>query len=104
MYKLVVFVPATHLEKVKNALFARGAGRSANYSHCCWQTLGQMQYLPLPSSDPAVGKPGEMVATQEYKVEMVCEEQYLSSVIAELKKVHPYEEPAYEIYKLEQRY
>ncbi len=102
MYKLVVFVPETHVEKVKNALFSKGAGQSAHYSHCCWQTAGEMQYLPLAGSDPAVGHPGELVKTKDYRVEMVCEQRCLTQVIAELKRVHPYEEPAYELYKLEQ--
>lgn len=102
MYKLVLFVPESHLAQVKEALFAKGAGRTAKYSHCCWQTLGQMQFKPLAASDPAIGKQGELAITQEYRVEMVCAEKDLKAVVAELRQVHPYEEPAYEVYRLEQ--
>ncbi|MDF2867351.1 MAG: NGG1p interacting factor [Gammaproteobacteria bacterium] len=102
MYKLVFFVPESHLESVKNALFACGAGKTAKYSHCCWQIRGQMQFKPLPTSEPAVGERGTLTMTEEYRVEMICEEIHLKRVISELKKVHPYEEPAYEIYELEQ--
>jgi len=102
MYKLVVFVPESHLETVKNGLFALGAGKTEKYSHCCWQTQGQMQFKPLASSDPTVGEQGQLAITQEYRIEMVCEESNLQAVLQGLKWVHPYEEPAYEIYKLEQ--
>ncbi len=102
MYKLVCFVPKSHLELVKSALFACGAGKTTKYSHCCWQTLGQMQFKPLAASDPKVGEQHKLSLSEEYRVEMVCEEKYLKQVINELKKVHPYEEPAYEVYKLEQ--
>lgn len=102
MYKLVFFVPESHLERVKDTVFALGAGKTLKYSHCCWQVLGQMQFKPLPASDPAIGEQGKLTLTNEYRVEMICEERYLKTVIEGLKKVHPYEEPAYEIYKLEQ--
>jgi len=101
MYKLIVFVPETALEKVKQALFTKGAGKDDKYSHCCWQTLGQMQFKPLAESEPVFGKIGEITTTKEYRVEMICQESLLKEVIAELLRVHPYERPAYEVYRLE---
>ncbi len=100
MYKLIFFVPAPSLEMVKKELFALGAGKSKTYAACCWETLGTFQFIPLEHSDPAVGKKGELNAIAEYKVEMLCEKTLLKNVLAKLKEVHPYEEPAYEIYKL----
>lgn len=102
MYKLVYFVPANHLETVKNALFAIGLGKSDHYEHCCWQVLGEMQYKPLPGSNPAVGGINQLQVSAEYRVEMICPEALLELAVSTLKKVHPYEIPAYEFYKLHQ--
>jgi len=101
MHKLVFFVPETHLDTVKDALFAKGAGKDKKYSHCCWQVCGQMQFKPLPGSEPAIGETNELARTQEYRVEMICQEALLTEVLAELHRVHPYEMPAYEVYRLE---
>ncbi len=53
MYKICFYVPESHLEKVKEALFATGAGRIGDYDHCCWQTRGTGQFRPL-ASRPAI--------------------------------------------------
>ena len=58
MYKLCFYVPDSHLEAVKKAVFAIGAGRIGAYDSCCWQVLGQGQYRPLEGSQPFLGKPG----------------------------------------------
>jgi hypothetical protein len=100
MYKLVFFVPEEALENVKKALFEKGAGKTRKYSGACWQVLGHMQYKALAPSSPAIGEAGEFIITNEYRVEMVCEAHLLQEVLAELHKIHPYEEPAYEIYPL----
>ena len=72
MYQINFYVPETHLEQVKNALFAQGAGRIGNYSHCAWQTKGQGQYCPLAGSKPFSGEQDKIMHETEYKVEMVC--------------------------------
>lgn len=100
MYKLCFFVPETHLEKVKNALFFKGAGRIGQYSHCSWQALGEGQFMPLQGSKPFIGIQNKIECVAEYKVEMVCEENLIDDVIKELLEKHPYEEPAYEIYQI----
>lgn len=100
MYKLCFFVPDTHVEKVKNALFIKGAGRIGQYDHCSWQVLGVGQFKPLKGSDPFLGIQDKIECVAEYKVEMVCEEHLMSAVIIELIEKHPYEEPAYEIYPI----
>ncbi|RDI48656.1 NGG1p interacting factor NIF3 [Aquicella lusitana] len=100
MYKICFYVPALQAEEVKNALFASGAGKIGNYSHCAWQTLGEGQFLPEDGSQPFVGKVGEVEKVSEYKIEMVCDDQYIHAAIAALKAAHPYEEPAYQVVKL----
>ena len=55
MYKIGIFIPASHLEPVKQAMFAAGAGRIGHYDCCAWQTLGQGQFRPLQDSQPFIG-------------------------------------------------
>lgn len=102
MYKLCVFIPESHLESVKQALFAAGAGRIGDYEHCCWQVAGQGQFRPMPGSAPFLGQHGELETVAEYKVEMVVADSLISGVLAALKRSHPYEEPAFDVYPLAQ--
>ncbi|WP_372965572.1 NGG1p interacting factor NIF3 [Marinobacter sp.] len=101
MYKLCYFVPETHLEKTKQALFDVGAGKIGDYDCCAWQCEGQGQFRPLAGSDPFLGKQGELEVVREFKVELVCSERVVRSAVAALKQAHPYEEPAYEVLRLE---
>lgn len=96
MYKLIFYVPETHLTQVKQALFDAGAGRFEGYDQCCWQILGQGQFRALEGSDPHLGKVGEVETVAEYNVEMICGDDCINAVIAALKASHPYEEPAFQ--------
>ncbi|MGP1615890.1 MAG: hypothetical protein ACTS5Y_12660 [Pollutimonas bauzanensis] len=100
MYKLGVYVPASHLEPLKAALFAAGAGRIGNYDSCCWQTPGQGQFRALEGSAPYLGQQGKVEIVEEYRVELVFDEGLLTQVIAALRAAHPYEEPAFDVVKL----
>ncbi|GLQ32064.1 YqfO family protein [Litoribrevibacter albus] len=100
MYKLSVFIPESHLDEVKSAMFLAGAGRIGNYDQCCWQVKGQGQFRPLDGANPYIGAQGAVEYVDEYKVEMVCEDSLLVAVIAAMKSSHPYEEPAYDIIQL----
>ena len=100
MYKLGFYVPPSHLETVKSALFAAGAGRIGNYDSCAWQTLGRGQYRPLSGSQPYLGQTGVVETVEEYRVELVCADELLQQVIKALKTTHPYEEPAFDVVKL----
>lgn len=101
MHKLVFFVPETHCEHVKQAVFDAGAGTQGHYSHCSWQTLGHGQFLPLQDSQPYLGEKGTVEVVAEYRVEVLCNDDLLRQVIRALKQSHPYEEPAYDVLKLE---
>ena len=100
MYNLVIYIPETHLEQVKNALFLKGAGRMGDYDSCAWQTEGTGQYRPLENSHPFLGSRGKNSTVKEFRVEMICHDDILKDVLIELKRVHPYEEPAYHVYKI----
>lgn len=56
MYTLFFYVPQSHLDCVKDAVFAAGAGAMGDYQHCCWQVLGQGQFRPMPGSQPFIGE------------------------------------------------
>ncbi|MBZ2168215.1 YqfO family protein [Marinobacter sp. F4216] len=101
MYKLCYFVPESHLEKTKQALFDVGAGRIGDYDSCAWQCRGQGQFRPLDGSDPFLGVVGALEKVDEYKVELVCEDSLIRTALEALKQAHPYEEPAYEVYRME---
>ncbi|TQV66132.1 NGG1p interacting factor NIF3 [Exilibacterium tricleocarpae] len=100
MYKLCFYVPESHLEMVKQALFDAGAGRIGNYDCCAWQTPGQGQFRPLAGSEPFIGRRGEVEIVAEFKVEMVCAADKVSAAVAALRRSHPYEEPAYDVWSL----
>ncbi len=95
MYQLIFFVPETHLETVKDAVFRAGAGRYNNYDNCCWQSPGTGQFRPLENSNAYIGEKGKLEKVPEYRVEMLCADEYIDRAISALKSVHPYEEPAY---------
>jgi hypothetical protein len=101
LLKLCFYVPETHLTSLKEAVFAAGAGRQGDYDHCCWQTLGEGQFRPLPGSKPHLGQQDELTTVREYKVELLCEEKIITAVINALKRTHPYEEPAFDVVRLE---
>lgn len=83
-------------------MFDAGAGRIGDYDSCAWQCLGQGQFRPLENSNPYIGQRGKVENVMEYKVEMVCEDTLIKSTIAAMKRAHPYEEPAYDVWKLEE--
>jgi len=101
VYKLAFFVPPTHLEAVKQAVFAAGGGRLGAYDQCCWQVLGEGQFRPLDGSQPFIGQSGIVERVVEWKVELVVDEGVIADVVTALKAAHPYETPAYEVWRLE---
>lgn len=100
MYKLVFFVPETHLEQVKTAVFTAGAGRIGNYDQCCWQVAGQGQFRPLAGAKPFIGQQGQLENLNEFRVEMVCADEFIVAAVAALRLAHPYEEPAFDVWRL----
>ncbi len=101
MYKIAFFVPESHKEQVKNALFEAGAGRIGEYDCCSWETQGVGQFRPLQGANPYIGQPDKVETVAEFKVELVCADELLTKVISALKAAHPYEEPAYDVFKME---
>ncbi len=95
--KLVVFVPSEHTEQVIDALAAAGAGALGDYRRCAWTSEGTGTFTPLPGAQPTVGRVGEVEVVAETRVEMVVPGARREEVVAALRAVHPYEEPAFDL-------
>jgi len=101
-YKLMFYVPIVHAAAVKKAIFATGAGTIGNYRNCAFQVKGEGQFLPADNANPAIGEVGKEETVEEYKVEILClDEQNTKDAVNAMKEAHPYEEVAYEVYKIE---
>ncbi len=101
LYKIEFYVPQSHVEEVKSAMFGAGAGRVGDYDSCAWQTSGQGQYRPLEGSDPYLGQTGKVETVAEFKVEMIAAADCIKEVVAAMKQAHPYEEVAYNVVRSE---
>lgn len=85
MYKLSFFVPDSHVEAVKSAVFAAGGGRIGDYDSCAWQVLGQGQFRPMDGSQPFIGQVGQVEVVEEWKVELVVADELIK---AEIGRAH----------------
>ena len=98
--KLVVFVPREALDAVREALFAAGAGQIGDYEHCSWYTEGTGTFLGGEGTSPSVGQAGREERVAELRLETIFPAERQDEVVAALRRAHPYEEPAFDIYEL----
>ena len=98
--KIVVFVPESHAEIVREAMGEAGAGKIGNYSFCSFSSKGTGRFLPGEGAHPAIGTLGTMELVKEERIEVVCDKELLELVTAAIKVAHPYEEVALDIYPL----
>ena len=99
-YKVVVFVPESDLDAVRDAAFAAGAGRIGDYAECSFAGEGEGTFFPAASAHPAVGAKGRRNAVRERRLELVADEPSLGRVTAAIARAHSYEEPAIDVYRL----
>lgn len=100
-FKLVVFVPRADAENLAVALHQAGAGSVGNYSNVSFRCDGIGAFTCGCDAKPAIGTPGSREQVEECRLEMVVPEQLLGQVTRALRQNHPYEEPAFDIFKLE---
>ncbi len=100
-FKLIVHSPLAHAQAIRNALGEVGAGSVGNYDFCSFTYTGIGRFRGNDKSKPAVGTPGQIEEVEEESIEIVMTEPVLRLAIQRLKEVHPYEEPFYEVYRLE---
>lgn len=98
--KWVIFVPADNTEVLREALFAAGAGRIGDYSHCSWSITGTGQFLPGTGASPAIGTVGAVQRVEEDRVEVIAPASLRARVLAAMRAAHPYEEPAFDVFSL----
>ncbi|MHB1381466.1 MAG: Nif3-like dinuclear metal center hexameric protein [Thermoleophilia bacterium] len=99
-FKLVVFVPPSDLEPVRQALFTAGAGIIGDYRHCSWYAAGTGTFLPGVGARPVIGKVGADESVEEFRLETVVSGGALDGAVVAMLAAHSYEEPAYDIYPL----
>lgn len=97
--KLVTFVPEEYTERVLSALWQEGAGVIGDYNKTSFRTTGMGTFEATEKTSPAVGKKGFNEIPEE-RLEICFELAEANNIIDALKKVHPYEEPAYDIYEI----
>lgn len=98
--KLVTYVPVSHVDQVRNALFHAGAGNIGNYSECSFNTDGTGTFKGNEHSDPYVGEPGIRHTERETRIETIYPASLESKILMALMLAHPYEEVAYDLYAL----
>ncbi|WP_053219149.1 Nif3-like dinuclear metal center hexameric protein [Virgibacillus senegalensis] len=98
LIKLAVYVPEAYTDKVRKAIGNLGAGHIGNYSHCSFRVKGEGTFKPLDGTDPFIGSQGELSRVDEERLETILPESKLAGVIEAIKRAHPYEEPAYDLY------
>jgi hypothetical protein len=98
--KLVVFVPREALDIVREALFEAGAGRIGDYERCSFYTEGTGTFFGGVGTDPDVGRAGREQRVAELRLETVFPEERQAEVVEALRRAHPYEEPAFDVYPL----
>jgi len=100
LFKLVVYVPVDHHERVLQAIFEAGAGWIGNYSHCSFNVEGTGTFLPQEGTDPYIGQAGKLERVQEIRIETIVPDSVRKAVVQAMLKAHPYEEVAYDLYEL----
>ena len=100
-YKIVVFVPESHADAVREAMAAAGAGKIGNYTHCSFSSKGIGRFRPGQGAHPAIGEIGKSENVAEERIEMLAPADVVGNVLAAIRRAHPYEEPATDVYPLE---
>lgn len=97
----MVTVPLTHCDAVREAIGAAGAGKLGKYAFCSFSVRGIGRFKPLEGAQPHIGSVGKLEEAEEERIEVTCETALVPQVIAAIKAVHPYEEVAIDVWKLE---
>lgn len=98
--KVVVTVPESHADQVREALGKAGAGQIGSYSSCSFSSKGIGRFRPNDQANPFIGQKGVLEEVVEERIEVTCAASLLKQVLQALRKAHPYEEPAIDLYPL----
>jgi len=103
-FKFVTFAPLDYEEKIRNSMCLAGGGQWKDYSCCTFKTDGKGTFKPGESADPFIGERGSLNFVEEVKLECIVPSVKLAELISSVMKAHPYEEPAYDVYQLENKF
>ena len=103
LYKIAVYVPVSHEDSVREVMTNSDAGNIGNYSDCTFNIKGTGTFKPRGGSNPFIGTSELLEKVEEVKIESICKQKNLNKIISNMIKAHPYEEVAYDIYKLENK-
>lgn len=98
--KIVIYVPVTYANAIRQALAEAGAGHIGNYDTCSFSVKGIGRFRPLKKSQPFIGEQGKIEEVEEERIETVCLLEKLENVVKVVKEAHPYEEPVIDILPL----
>jgi hypothetical protein len=100
-YKIVIYVPESHADKLREAIGDAGAGKIGNYSHCTFTIKGTGRFKPEKGANPTIGSVDNLEEVTEERIETVCSGDKLRNVLKAIREAHPYEEPATDVYLIE---
>lgn len=100
LIKIAVYVPESHAGLIRKVIGESGAGRMGNYSDCTFSSSGTGRFRPLKGANPAIGETYKIEEVREERIEFICEKKIAKRVIEEIKKAHPYEEVAIDVFPL----
>ncbi len=101
MYSLIIYSPASSADAIRNAAAKAGAGKIGNYESCSFSSRGTGRYRPLKGATPAIGSIGTLEEVEEERIEFVVNDDVLQDVLQAIITVHPYEQPAIHVIKIE---
>ena len=99
--KLVIFVPTTHADVVREVLGNSGAGKIGNYDFCSFSSKGIGRFRGNEKSNPSVAEPLNYESVEEERIEVLVPRNILDGVVKAVREVHPYEEVVFDVYSLE---
>ena len=98
--KIVTYVPIANADEVREAIAEAGGGRLGKYTHCTFSIKGLGRFKPEKGANPHIGEVGKLEAVEEERIEVTCDTKVVNSVIAAIKRVHPYEEVPIDVYDI----
>ena len=104
LYKIVTYVPQSHIEQVRHAMWAAGAGTIGNYDCCSYSSEGNGTFRAQVGCNPYVGEIDKLHTEPELRLEVVAPKDKIGRVVAAIHAAHPYEEPAIDILPLANEY
>lgn len=102
LVKIVVFVPASYANLVRQAMGQAGAGKLGHYEFCSFSTRGAGRFKPMQGAHPTIGRRGQITQVKEERIETICPRVIAKKVVVAIKSAHPYEEVALDVYPLEE--